>query len=288
MRRGFVRLYRKVRDSGIIQDGPLAQVFLKALLDAAHEPCARRAGRQMVNLQPGEFIFGRNQWAQEIGLSPKLVRARIEKLEKRASILATHRANEYTVYKWVNWETYAGEQEQEGQPQGQPQGQPRANHGPHKKHLSIKALKTEEQDSLPLTSFLGSGDAPPDTAPEEGEREISNPPSEPGKTAPGPGPQRQPLYDIEFLQWWEAYPRKEAQDAAWSAWIETAPRRPRLNLLLDALLAQEKSEQWRRDSGRWIPAPARYLRDGRWKDQPRPAGADPYAFLDVPAAGATP
>lgn len=116
----------------------MCQIFMKAMLDSAYTTMSRRVGRQVVNLEPGEFIFGRNQWAEELGLTPKVVRGRIKKLEKNGVIWATQRANEFTVFKFINWVSYQELGNAEGPTTGPTKGQPGANQGPHKKHSNIK------------------------------------------------------------------------------------------------------------------------------------------------------
>jgi hypothetical protein len=79
----------------------------------------------------------------------------------------------------------------------------------------------------------------------------------------------------EFSTFWEAYPKKVGQKAALTAWREAAGR-PALDVILAAVAAQAKLPAWRKDNGRWIPHPARWLRDGRWTDavpasKPKPA-----------------
>jgi len=147
MHRGYVKIWRKLLDSGIVQDGPMCQIFMKALLNATHKPISRRVGRQMVELQPGEFIFGRNRWAKELGLSPKVVRGRVEKLIRKDVFWAKHRANEFTIFKFRNWGAYQQLEDTEGPTTGPTEGQPGANQGPHKQEC--KNVNTEEEEGTP-------------------------------------------------------------------------------------------------------------------------------------------
>lgn len=75
-------------------------------------------------------------------------------------------------------------------------------------------------------------------------------------------------YAAEFELLWDAYPRKEALEAAKQAYeAVTEP----INVLLQAVTKQKQSESWQRDNGRYVPQLAKWLKDARWTDQlPQP------------------
>lgn len=71
-----------------------------------------------------------------------------------------------------------------------------------------------------------------------------------------------------FAEFWSAYPNKKAKGEAEKAWKAMAPD---LAVVLPALGAQRRSEQWMKDGGRFIPYPATWLRGRRWEDLLAPA-----------------
>ena len=71
-----------------------------------------------------------------------------------------------------------------------------------------------------------------------------------------------------FGQFWTAYPRKVAKPAALKAWTRVNVDEPLLAILLAAIERQRQSEQWRKDSGAYIPHPASWLNQRRWEDEP--------------------
>ena len=77
--------------------------------------------------------------------------------------------------------------------------------------------------------------------------------------------------DACFERFWMAYPKKVGKDAAQRAWQKIKAPSDTLDAILHALTWQTRSEQWVRDGGQYIPNPATYLNQGRWKDE-RPAG----------------
>ncbi len=79
-----------------------------------------------------------------------------------------------------------------------------------------------------------------------------------------------------FAVFWEEYPRKVAKPKAEQAWRRLKPSADVLTAILAALLVQRRSEDWRKEGGKYIPYPERYLKDRRWEDEvPRVRGDPP-------------
>lgn len=68
----------------------------------------------------------------------------------------------------------------------------------------------------------------------------------------------------QFERFWEAYPKKRLRDAAWQAW---QTKRPPLEACLDAITRLCRTEEWRRENGRYIPHPGHWLDSGGWQDE---------------------
>lgn len=70
--------------------------------------------------------------------------------------------------------------------------------------------------------------------------------------------------DDVFAKFWSSYPRKVGKGAAEKAWAKvTTP----LEEVLEAVEKQKLSDQWQKDSGRFIPHPATWLNQKRWEDE---------------------
>lgn len=68
-----------------------------------------------------------------------------------------------------------------------------------------------------------------------------------------------------FDDFWQLYPRRVAKKDAEKAW-KAVPREA-YPLIFAALPKQRQTDDWRRDSGKFIPYPASYLRGERWTDE---------------------
>lgn len=84
-----------------------------------------------------------------------------------------------------------------------------------------------------------------------------------------------------FEQFWLAYPKKKNKIDAQKAFKTVkAP----LKTLLDAIERQKQSEQWKRDSGQFIPYPATWLRRGAWEDETEGGGTSGSGGRDEKSA----
>lgn len=82
-------------------------------------------------------------------------------------------------------------------------------------------------------------------------------------------------YSEAFLAFWQAYPRKRAQPDAWKAWATGKLDQLADHIIHDVQRRLTEDYQWRKDGGQYIPYPATYLRQQRWKDsfEPIPHGS---------------
>lgn len=70
-----------------------------------------------------------------------------------------------------------------------------------------------------------------------------------------------------FDEFFEEYPRQVGKGAAEEAWNKINPDRTLFDSIMSALKAAKKSDQWRRDNGRYIPNPSKWLNERRWEDK---------------------
>lgn len=78
---------------------------------------------------------------------------------------------------------------------------------------------------------------------------------------------RERTADALFEEFWRAYPKKKAREAARKAWDRRRPDEALLAVMLDALRIQARSEDWTKERGRYVPFPATWLNQARWTDE---------------------
>ena len=164
MHRGYVKVWRKLEDSGILQDQGACQFFLWAMFKAAHRERKQIIGNQIVHLLPGQFVSGRNAAAQELGISPSKFVRTADKM-KKLGFMDTKPNNKFTIITIVNWDTYQSEQAQSGQQTGQQANSKRtASEQQTDTNKNVKNEKNEKnkgKENIPHGSAVTVQTAPP-------------------------------------------------------------------------------------------------------------------------------
>ena len=148
MHRGYIKLWRRTQDTGLscLHLGFWSHCLMSATYTARTVPVSGT----YVDLQPGQFVFGRGAWSKELDLSEKVTRNLIGTMQKRAMIRAVKRASTFTVFEVINWhlyqEEFSTEGQRKGQQVGQPEGQLGASSGPH-----LKNEEGKNKRKTPLT-----------------------------------------------------------------------------------------------------------------------------------------
>jgi hypothetical protein len=70
-----------------------------------------------------------------------------------------------------------------------------------------------------------------------------------------------------FEIFWKVYPRKVAKAKAHEIWARLKPTAELQTAILKSIDAQSKSDQWRKDGGKFIPYPTTWLHGNRWEDE---------------------
>lgn len=128
MAKGYVKLWRKTMDSGLLKNHKLWAFFSYCLLRANYRQHTEFINGSVVEIGPGEFIIGRKKAALELGLSEQSVRTCIKNL-KELGIITNRPTNKYTIIKILNWSVYQGDEDKatSNQPSDQPTEQPIPN-----------------------------------------------------------------------------------------------------------------------------------------------------------------
>ena len=140
-----------MEDSGFLQDQGACQFFLWALFKATHRPRKQIIGNQVVNLQPGQFVSGRNSASSELGISPSKFNRTLEKM-KMLEFVDTKPNNKFTVFTIVNWDTYQSERTASGQQTEQQADNKRTANGQQADtNKNVKNSENEKKKTLTAT-----------------------------------------------------------------------------------------------------------------------------------------
>lgn len=75
---------------------------------------------------------------------------------------------------------------------------------------------------------------------------------------------------VHFAAFWAAYPHKVGKHTASTVFAKLGVDESLLATMVTAISRQTTSDQWRKDSGRFIPHPTTWLNDRRWEDDAPP------------------
>jgi hypothetical protein len=121
MDRGYVREWRKTLDSQVFANAELYKVWrwcnLRANWKESWVSVRTGRGETQVKLQPGQFIFGREEASKQLRMKPSSVRNRIRKLVDMGN-LDIQPDTHFSIVTVVNYELYNDHEIIEGQQTG--------------------------------------------------------------------------------------------------------------------------------------------------------------------------
>lgn len=129
---GCILLSRALLDSVVFQNEKWLKVWVWCLLRANFKeksvPVKTGAGFSVVDVQRGQFIFGRNKNAKDLNMPPSTLWKVILKLEKLGN-LNTQRNSHYTIITICNYDLYQDLNSYKGTPKVTGKEQPSDNQG---------------------------------------------------------------------------------------------------------------------------------------------------------------
>jgi preprotein translocase subunit SecF len=110
MHRGYIKLWRKMKDWDWYEDINTFRLFIHLLLSANYKEKSWKGQK----VCPGEVITGRITLAEETGLTESQVRTSLDKL-KSTSDITIKTTNKYSVISINNWDDYQQNSQQNRQ-----------------------------------------------------------------------------------------------------------------------------------------------------------------------------
>jgi hypothetical protein len=166
MNRGYVKLWRKTMDNGIVRNPQLLQFWVWCLLKASHRKHTQMVGFQEVPLEPGQFIFGRRKAASELNLSEQSIRSCLKslKINQQITIKVT---NKYSIITIVNWDIYQQDDDNANQQNNQQSNRPATSNQPaiNQQSTTNKNGKNGKNEKKTTYSSQPDGSDPPSEKP---------------------------------------------------------------------------------------------------------------------------
>lgn len=105
---GYVKLWRRSLRSDVWQNPKVWRVWCWMLMKATHKQIIQMVGYQPVDLNPGEFVFGRKNCSKETKVSENAVRTCLQAL-KLTNRITIKSSTKFSVVSIINWEQYQDE-----------------------------------------------------------------------------------------------------------------------------------------------------------------------------------
>jgi DNA replication protein DnaD len=127
--RGYIKIWRKIEDSGLLQLPNTLTLFMFIVLNAAHKQKKVGTPTGVITLERGQYISGRNDLARKLKSTAQSVRTSLHRLTE-LEILTIESTNRYSIYTIVNYSIYQDSNQQDNQQLNQQStsSQPAVNH----------------------------------------------------------------------------------------------------------------------------------------------------------------
>ena len=132
----WIKLNRSMLKWEWYDDVNTKAVFLHALLKANYEDGAYRGHK----LCPGDVVFGRKKWAEQLGMSEQQVRTAIDHLKETGEISTIKTTNRFTILRIENWTLYQSKDDEATNKQ------PTSNQQATNKQPRTKKEKNDKKD----------------------------------------------------------------------------------------------------------------------------------------------
>lgn len=238
MHRGYVKLWRKSLESGLLQNAEAWQLMTWCLLKATHKPHKQLVGSSIIELQKGQLIFGRKKAAEELKTTERKIRTCLKLLEN-FGFLTIKATNKYSVITLINWDVYQASDQQNDQ-QGDQETTSKRPASDHKQEH--KEQKNEEINSqFSLT---------PDVEPKKKERKKKS-------------------YDDDYEKFYSAFPKKAKKAEGQKVWREHKANGKLLPLsvMLQKLKDCSDEEKWSDREKKYVPSVWTWLEQDRYLQQ---------------------
>jgi hypothetical protein len=102
---GFVKLHRAVRGTAIAQHPEYFAAWVHILCMATHKTRQQVVGTKIVDLKPGDLVFGRHKFSATTGISENKVRSAL-KVMTGLGMIASKSHSKFSVISITNWTKY--------------------------------------------------------------------------------------------------------------------------------------------------------------------------------------
>lgn len=111
----WLKLYRKLLKSPIFENEKALKIWIWCLLKATHIEREQLVGHQIIQLEKGQFIFGRKRASEELGMSESTIYKYINLLKElhMITISSNNKFSVVSIEKWGDYQVTEKEKQQQ-------------------------------------------------------------------------------------------------------------------------------------------------------------------------------
>jgi hypothetical protein len=166
MHKGYVKVWRKIEDSGFMQIPNTLALFMHILFNATHKERKLGTPAGVIELKRGQYVSGRIELARVLKQSEQQIRTSLKKLELM-EIITIQSTNRFSIYTIENYGKYQDEQPADNQQVNQQSTskQPADNqqittkqelNNSNIKEFNKKSKAIADKSALPFPDFIDS------------------------------------------------------------------------------------------------------------------------------------
>lgn len=115
MHRGYIKVWRKIRETFIWEDQACLKLWLHLLIEANHKETETIFNNEKMVIRRGQLICGRQQLERELGINESKIYRMMVLLEKE-QLIEQQKTNRYTIVSIVKYGQYQDIEQQIEQP----------------------------------------------------------------------------------------------------------------------------------------------------------------------------
>ena len=105
MKKGFIVLYRRLKEKGYYTKSQYVHLWIHLLLSANHEPKEFMWNNEIIIIKEGQLLTGRKQLSRETGIPPTTIE-RILQMFKSGHQIGQQKTTKFRIITILNWNKY--------------------------------------------------------------------------------------------------------------------------------------------------------------------------------------
>lgn len=237
---GFVGIDRGLRDHWIYQDAEYLKVWMEMLFLArfSEEPHTELIDGDIIQVEYGQFIFGRIKWSQRLKIGEQRLRTLMSKLKKEQMIELVLEHRKCSVYALVNYAKFNHE----------------SNHQSILTQQGFEASANHQTNQQPTISQPSPNHQ--STTKEQGSNKVNK----------GNKVNKELKDTPQFDEFWNMYPRRVGNVDALNAWNNAIKRGAIPEDIYKSVENYKINISFQGTETQFIKHPASFLNKDRWKE----------------------